>query len=66
MNTFLSNLTTKHQKELDVLIEEKNNLLIKDYEEVYLRYRRNRRMRGRLNILREKIEAYVSKEFFID
>lgn len=66
LNTFLSNLTTKHQKELDVLIEEKNNLLIKDYEEVYLRYRRNRRMRGRLNILREKIEAYVSKEFFID
>lgn len=41
-------------------------MIEKDYEEVYWRYRSSRRVIERLNKLREKIEAYVSKEFFID
>ncbi len=66
LDIFLSKLTTKQQKELDIRIEEKNALMTKDYEEVYVRYRSSRRVLERLNKLREKIEAYVSKEFFID
>ncbi len=66
LDIFLSKLAIKHSKELNVLIEEKNNLLIKDYEEIYFKYRKSRKMLERLNKLREKIEAYISKEFFID
>lgn len=66
LETFLQKLKREKKSNLAKLQKEKEEFIFQEYEEIYQGYRKTTRGLHRLNHLRERIEAFITKEFYID
>lgn len=66
LNNLLQKIKREKKPTLEKLLKIIEESIILEYEEIYRDYRKITRGLHRLNRLRERIEAFITKEFYID